>query len=178
MAISIYKYAKDEFVVYKNKAFPWILAAFVVFFVSKELLLNGEFLSNSPVTLKDVKAQGLPTTGFPEDYQFSKIQLAENVIEDTQLQIVKIGFPVLWGLLAFTFLIYGIKKQNKPMRIIALVLLGITILKLFLYDISNVSETGKIVAFILLGILILVISFVYQKIKTLVIDDVNKDEKV
>jgi len=176
LAISIYKNAKDEFVVYKNKAFPWILAAFVVFFVSKELLLNGEFLSNSPVTLKDVKAQGLPTTGYPDESQFSKLQLAETIIEDTQLQIVKIGFPVLWGLLAFIFLIYGIKKQNKSMRIIALVLLGITILKLFLYDISNVSETGKIIAFILLGILILVISFVYQKIKTLVVDDVKKDE--
>jgi len=42
---------------------------------------------------------------------------------------------------------------------------------LFVYDIKNVSETGKIVAFILLGILILIISFVYQKIKKLVVDD-------
>ncbi len=59
------------------------------------------------------------------------------------------------------------------MRIIALTLLGITILKLFLFDIRNVSETGKIIAFILLGILILIISFVYQKIKVLVLDDIK-----
>ena len=64
----------------------------------------------------------------------------------------------------------GIKKQNKQLRIIALTLLGITIIKLFLYDIKNVSETGKIIAFILLGVLILIISFVYQKIKNLVVD--------
>ena len=62
------------------------------------------------------------------------------------------------------------------LRIIALALLGLTILKLFLYDISNISETGKIISFILLGILILIISFVYQKIKVLVIDE-NKPEK-
>jgi len=49
--------------------------------------------------------------------------------------------------------------------------LGITILKLFLFDIRNASETGKIIAFILLGILILIISFVYQKLKVLVLDD-------
>ena len=51
---------------------------------------------------------------------------------------------------------------------------------LFIYDIKNVSETGKIIAFILLGVLILVISFVYQKIKVLVIDDEKNtsDEKI
>ena len=53
----------------------------------------------------------------------------------------------------------------------ALALLGITILKLFVFDIRNASETGKIIAFILLGVLILIISFVYQKIKLLVVDD-------
>ena len=61
------------------------------------------------------------------------------------------------------------------MRIIALSLLGLTIIKLFIYDISNVSETGKIIAFILLGVLILIISFVYQKLKVLVSDDVKPE---
>jgi cbb3-type cytochrome oxidase subunit 3 len=50
------------------------------------------------------------------------------------------------------------------------------------YDIKNVSETGKIIAFILLGVLILVISFVYQKIRKLVVDEAsdkkNEDEKI
>jgi uncharacterized membrane protein len=74
------------------------------------------------------------------------------------------------------FLIIGIKKQVKTLRIIALSLLGLTIVKLFFYDISNISETGKIISFILLGILILIISFVYQKIKVLVIDQNKPDE--
>ena len=56
------------------------------------------------------------------------------------------------------------------------VLLGITILKLFVYDIRNASETGKIVAFILLGVLILIISFVYQKLKVLVLSNPTEEK--
>jgi uncharacterized membrane protein len=92
-------------------------------------------------------------------------------MQQTRTQIIKTGFPILWGILAFIFLIIGIRKRIKNLRIIALALLGITILKLFLVDISNASETGKIIAFILLGILILIISFVYQKLKVLIQDD-------
>ena len=81
------------------------------------------------------------------------------------------------GRLSFVFLIIGIRKQIKQLRIIALTLLGLTIVKLFVYDINNVSETGKIIAFILLGVLILIISFVYQKIKKLVVDtDATKNQ--
>jgi uncharacterized membrane protein len=86
------------------------------------------------------------------------------------------------GVFSFIFLIIGIKKQWKNLRIIALSLLGLTIVKLFVYDITNVSETGKIIAFILLGVLILVISFVYQKIRKLVVDEASEkkieDEKI
>lgn len=89
----------------------------------------------------------------------------------TKSFVIKVIFPILWGTLSFVFLIYGVRQNVKTVRIIALSLLGLTILKLFVYDITEVSETGKIIAFILLGILILVISFVYQKIKKLVVDN-------
>jgi hypothetical protein len=85
--------------------------------------------------------------------------------------VVKIGYPVLWGLLAFAFLFFGMKNKNKTLRIAALALIGITLLKLFLFDIKHASEAGKIVAFILLGVVLLIISFMYQKIKALLIDD-------
>ena len=103
--------------------------------------------------------------------------MAREKIDLLRTTIWKTSFPVLWGIFAFIFLIFGIKKQNKTLRIIALTLLGLTIVKLFLFDISNVSETGKIIAFILLGILVLIISFVYQKIKVLVVDDKKSDEE-
>jgi uncharacterized membrane protein len=85
--------------------------------------------------------------------------------------IVKIGFPILWGLLAFAFLFIGMKKQTKALRIMSLILIGVILLKLFTFDIKDASEAGKIVAFIILGVVLLIISFMYQKIKKLIIDD-------
>jgi uncharacterized membrane protein len=91
--------------------------------------------------------------------------------------MVKGGLPVLWGCLAFIFLIFGIRNRNKPLRIAALSLIGITIIKLFVYDIRNVSKGGKIGAFIILGIVLLVISFTYQKIKSIILDEETSEDK-
>jgi uncharacterized membrane protein len=91
--------------------------------------------------------------------------------------MVKGGLPVLWGCLAFVFLIIGIRRRIKPLRIAALSLIGITILKLFVYDIRNVSKGGKIGAFIVLGIVLLVISFTYQKIKSIILDEESREDK-
>ncbi len=130
------------------------------------------------ITSTEVILQGLHILGVSAD----DLQLSEQYgatyefISSAKNKIIKTGLPVLWGILAFILLLWGIKKRIKQLRIIALALLGLTIVKLFVYDISNVSETGKIIAFILLGVLILIISFVYQKIKVLVIDE-NKTPK-
>ena len=146
---------KAVFNMFNHKVFTWIAAFLLVFMASREVLIHGLKLLTEPVLSQDISS-------------YKQISLA------TQ-KVIKTAFPVLWGILAFIFLIFGIKKQIKSIRIIALVLLGITIVKLFTYDINNISETGKIVAFILLGVLILIISFVYQKIKVLVSDDHKED---
>jgi uncharacterized membrane protein len=96
----------------------------------------------------------------------------------TRIHIVKIGFPILWGVLSFLFLFIGMKKSNKTFRIVALVLIAINLLKLFTYDIKDASEAGKIVAFIILGVVLLIISFMYQKIKALLLDDIKKQDEL
>lgn len=153
---------------FHNKIAIWIAAFLIVYLTSTELMLHGLVLSNTPVTVQDVKSSNLYHA--PNESPNIK-DVASYLIQQTKTQIIKTGFPILWGILAFIFLIIGIRKRIKNLRIIALSLLGLTILKLFLFDISNASETGKIIAFILLGILILIISFVYQKLKILVQDD-------
>jgi uncharacterized membrane protein len=95
-----------------------------------------------------------------------------------ETHIVKIGFPILWGLLAFVFLFIGMKKQNKSLRIMSLILIGIILLKLAFYDIRDASEIGKILAFIILGVVLLIIAFMYQKIKKLIIDDKPETDRV
>ncbi|MEN2400467.1 DUF2339 domain-containing protein [Flavobacterium sp. MC2016-06] len=173
----LYKMNSEKLVfsMFSKKRFVWIAAFMVIYITSAELMLHGLKLLNSPVTIDQIHE----TDMFKIDkvnVDYIRQTLVSDSIETARTKIVKTGFPILWGILAFVFLIVGIKKQAKTLRIIALTLLGLTILKLFLYDISNISETGKIISFILLGILILIISFVYQKIKVLVIDE-NKPEK-
>ena len=160
---------------FNKKFFAWTAAFLVIYIASTELMIHSIKLLNSPVTIDQIHKSDLFKVEKP-DVGYIRQTIALENIEIARTKIVKTGFPVLWGILAFVFLIVGIKKQTKTLRIIALTLLGLTIMKLFIYDISNISETGKIISFILLGILILIISFVYQKIKVLVIDE-NKPEK-
>lgn len=162
--------------VFNAKLYIWVVAFFIVYIASSEVMLHCLVLSTEPVT-----AQQALSDPMYQSMDYNKEVLMEIAVEkliaSTRIQIIKIAYPILWGVIAFLFLIIGIKKQWKSLRIISLVLLGITIFKLFVYDIRNVSETGKIVAFILLGVLILIISFVYQKIKVLVLDDPTKNSK-
>lgn len=88
----------------------------------------------------------------------------------------KIGFPILWGIASFLLIGAGLKKKIKDLRIISLCLLLITLLKLFVVDIRSISEGGKIAAFISLGVLLLVVSFMYQKLKKLLLDDSSEEE--
>jgi uncharacterized membrane protein len=172
-AYQLYQINKENpvFELFKKNIFIWIAAFFIVYLASTELMLHGLVFSNSPVSVQDVQSSPFFKEYSTTELPFLKQQIASDSITNSRTQITKTAYPILWGILAFVFLIIGIRKRNKTLRIIALSLLGITILKLFLFDISNASETGKIIAFILLGILILIISFVYQKIKVLVQDD-------
>lgn len=153
-----------------KKNYTWIIAFLIVYIASSEVMIHGLLFLDSAITVHDIQTSNLYIE-YKNDIPFIRETISNDTIALTRIKIIKTGYPILWGILAFVFLIIGIKKQNKTIRIIALALLGLTIVKLFLYDISNISETGKIISFILLGILILVISFVYQKIKVLVIDE-------
>ena len=144
------------FSVFNHKLALWFTVFVLVLITSNEVVLQG------------LHFMDFLTTG--ELLSDSYGALVEK-ISSARFKIIKTGLPVLWGVLAFVLLLWGIKNEIKQLRIIALALLGLTIVKLFAYDISNVSETGKIIAFILLGVLILIISFIYQKIKVLVIDE-------
>jgi uncharacterized membrane protein len=83
----------------------------------------------------------------------------------------KAGLTIVWAVSSFLMIWLGMKYSYKPLRITALVLFGFTLIKLFLFDIQDIAPGGKIIAFILLGALLLVISFMYQRLKNIIIDD-------
>ena len=78
------------------------------------------------------------------------------------------------GIVLVQFMWLGMKYKFKPLRIISLMLFLITLLKLFIFDISNIPVAGKIAAFFCLGVLLLIVSFMYQRLKNIIIQDEGK----
>ena len=126
----------------KNAA-AWLLSAVVVLFLSLEVCLLSEELFYS----------------------------AANTVGIIQTVYIKTGLPILWGLLSFALMWMGMRKKLRTFRIISLTLFSVTLLKLFLFDINNIPVAGKIAAFFCLGILLLIISFMYQKVKKIIVND-------
>lgn len=89
----------------------------------------------------------------------------------------KIGFPILWGISSFIMIVIGMRKKIRQLRIIALVLFAITIVKLILLGIYGESQTGKIAAFVISGVILLLVSFMYQKLKKLILEEDQPKEK-
>ena len=102
---------------------------------------------------------------------------SEDSIHEILTQNHKIGFPILWGLTSFVLIAIGLKLKKKHLRVISLTLFLITLLKLFLVDIRGISEGGKIAAFISLGALLLIVSFMYQRLKKLLLMDEGATQK-
>lgn len=88
----------------------------------------------------------------------------------------KVALPIIWSICSLMLMLLGMRYRIKTLRIISLALFSLTILKLFVYDISNVGQGGKIAAFIILGVILLIVSFMYQKIKGLFVDNDARNE--
>ncbi len=164
-------------------------AVFIVFSMNKAINKNGSFISNTKVLnsiLVSIAVVYLSSVelllhvlklNLINVFNINDIEYMDKIIEISILEThaITIGFPILWGILAFAFLFIGMKKYNKSFRVISLVLIALTLIKLFTFDIKDASEAGKIIAFIILGVVLLIISFMYQKIKALLLDD-TKDK--
>jgi uncharacterized membrane protein len=98
-------------------------------------------------------------------------------IEQIETVYIKTGLPILWGLLSFALMWLGMHYKMRTMRIVSLSLFSLTLLKLFLFDIVDIPQAGKIAAFFCLGVLLLIISFMYQKVKKIIVDDEAKNKE-
>ncbi len=89
----------------------------------------------------------------------------------------KAGLSILWAVCSFVIMWLGMRGQFRPLRLASLALFTITLIKLFAYDISDMQPGAKIVAFLLLGILLLIVSFMYQRLRNIVMDNKIPEEK-
>lgn len=129
-----------EFNIRTKNAYSWFYVAFFVFLASSEL--------DNVVLLMGGNADNM---------------------DHLLTQNHKIGYPILWGVTSFLLIAIGLKMKLKHLRIISLTLFLVTLLKLFTVDIQGISEGGKIAAFISLGVLLLVVSFMYQRLKKILL---------
>ena len=70
--------------------------------------------------------------------------------------------------------VLGMRRHQKILRVFALSVFGLVILKLVAIDLWQWPTIGRIVVFILLGVILLVLSFLYQRLKSALFRD---DEK-
>lgn len=131
-----------------TKPATWILVGTIVLFLSLEFCLLSELIFYSEA----------------------------NSIDIIQTVYIKTALPVLWGLLSFILMWIGMQHKQRILRIISLSLFTITLVKLFLFDINNIPVAGKIAAFFCLGILLLIISFMYQKVKKIIVSDESEQK--
>ncbi len=73
------------------------------------------------------------------------------------------GISILWTLFALAFVIFGIWKNLRAMRLTGLLLFGIVIVKAFFVDLAQLEQAYRILAFLVLGVLVLAGAFVYLK---------------
>lgn len=149
------KYGKE----FKN-VYLWILCFTLVFIASAEL--DHSFIIGGFASVSELASN--PSIGMDE-------------IKHLASQSHKIGFPILWGISSFIMIVIGMRKKIRQLRIIALVLFAVTIVKLILLGIYGESQTGKIAAFVISGVILLLVSFLYQKLKRLVLEQDQPTEK-
>jgi len=87
-------------------------------------------------------------------------------------QSYKLGLSIFWGVYSLILISLGIWKKKKHLRLGAILLFAGTLLKLFIYDISNMDTVPKTIIFVALGILLLIISFLYNKYRNIIAEDV------
>ncbi|WP_162089427.1 DUF2339 domain-containing protein [Chryseobacterium aquaeductus] len=110
----------------------------------------------------------------------SYILLNANNLEDLsnlQNHFKILYLPIIWAVLACLFIYFGLKKEIPEFNKIGFSLLGIMIFKLYTYDVWQMDNVSRIVAFIILGIILLLSSFMFQRLKNLIKNFVEKKDE-
>ncbi|MDH6356319.1 DUF2339 domain-containing protein [Parabacteroides sp. PF5-9] len=84
---------------------------------------------------------------------------------------VSAGISIALGVAGFAQMAIGMHLHLKVLRMVSLVTFGLVLAKLVIIDLWLLPTIGKVIVFILLGILLLLLSFLYQKLKVVFLDE-------
>lgn len=71
--------------------------------------------------------------------------------------------PVAWALISSLALFIGVRRKNRTLRLLSLVLYGVAIIRTLFYDLRQLDIVYKILVLLAIGFIALAISFFYQK---------------
>ncbi len=145
-----------------SKILLWVSIILTLVIFSKELM-NIALISNKNLF---AESKILNST------LYSYYDIRETIFDS----VYRIRFPILWGVCAFVLMIFGMIKDIKDLRIISLALVFVTLGKLLLIDVWEMSQVGRVISFISLGLILLVVAFLYQKLKKIVMGESEEKE--
>lgn len=73
--------------------------------------------------------------------------------------IVQTSLSIYWGVLGFTGMILGARRQRRPVWLIGAGFMALVVVKLFLVDLGNSGTVERIVSFMGIGALLLVVGY-------------------
>ena len=71
--------------------------------------------------------------------------------------------PVAWALITTLVLLIGVRRKNKTLRLLSLILYGVVIIRTLFFDLRHLDIVYKILVLLAIGLIALAISFFYQK---------------
>lgn len=150
--------------------FHYVLIALLIFMLMQvnKILQQAHFAQMKPIFNWFAAALALYLLSAELDHITVLLQWPAQPAE-TLKHTHRTGYAILWGLYAFALMFLGLRGKSRNLRIISITVFAITLLKLFIFDLAGLGEGGKIAAFISLGILLLLISFMYQRLKKIIL---------
>ncbi len=114
-----------------------------------------------------------------ELYNIYVLFSARNILEIPMLarHFSLLYLPIIWAVLASLFLYKGLKSEIAEYNKIGFALIGVMIFKLYASDVWKMDNVSRIIAFIILGIILLLSSFLFQRVKKIIRNMVEKKEE-
>lgn len=109
-------------------------------------------------------------------YMLLKLTSIET-INRLQNHFTALYLPIIWTIMAASFIYFGLQKSKPEMNKIGFSLIAITIAKLYCYDVWQMDNISRIIAFIVLGVLLLLSSFLFQRLKKIIGSMVETKDK-
>jgi uncharacterized membrane protein len=98
-------------------------------------------------------------------------RIAMGGVELRDLRLARqLSLSVIWAVYGGAMLTVGIVRRHRLLRIMALLLLGVTIFKVFIIDLASLEQIYRTISFVVLGLILLAVSFLYQRLRQLIVD--------